>query len=71
MDKRIRLPKKRPNQLYDEFCIDGKYGVKNKIGDIIIEAVFDNILINENDRYVIFSLDGKKSIVPLSEISNL
>ncbi len=71
MIKKAISPPKKQNQLYDEFCINGKYGIKDKNSKILVEAVFDHIYISESDKYIIFSMDGKKAILPLSEISKL
>lgn len=71
MNKKDCFYERPQNRFYDEFCWDGKYGIKDKIGKIIVEAVFDDISINEGDGYVIFTLDGKRAILPLSQILQL
>ena len=55
MNKKDCFYERPQNRFYDEFCWDGKYGIKDKKGKIIVEAVFDDISINEGAGYVIFT----------------
>jgi hypothetical protein len=43
---------------------DGNYeGVKDKGGNIVVDAVYDNLLPTEDNSYFVFSLNGKSGVI--------